>query len=52
MESKKFLKVATQILVAMLQNYPKQALKNTLIGMVSAAYPWNPGEPGPLDTAR
>ena len=50
--NKKGLKVATQILVATLQNYPNQGLKNTLIGMVSTEYPWNPREPGPLDTAR
>ena len=50
--NKKCLKVATQILVATLQNYPNQSLKNRLIGMVSAAYPWNPQEPGLLDTAR
>ena len=50
--NKKCLKVATQILVAMLQNYSNQGLLNPLIGMVSAAYPWNPREPGPVDTAR
>ena len=50
--NKKRLKVATQILVATLQNYPNQGLTNPLIGMVSVAYPWNPREPGTLDTAR
>ena len=50
--NKKGLKVATQIVVATLQNYPNQGLKNPLIGMVSTEYPWNPREPGPLDTAR
>ena len=37
--NKKCLKVATQILVATLQNYPNQGLTNPLIGMVSVAYP-------------
>lgn len=46
------LKVATQILVATLQNYPNQDLKNPLVGMVSAAHLLNTLEPGPLDTAR
>ena len=50
--NKKSLKVATQTLVATLQNYPNQGLKNPLIDMVSAAYRWNPQEPVPLDTAR
>ena len=40
--NKKCLKVAIQILVATLQNYPNQGLKNSLIAMVSAEYPWNP----------
>ena len=50
--NKKCFKFATQILVAILQNYLNQSFKYTLIGMVSAAYPWSPREPGPLDTAR
>ena len=50
--NKKCFKFATQILVAILQNYLNQSFKNTLIGMVSAAYPWSPREPGPLDTPR
>ena len=50
--NKKCLKVTTQILVATLQNYSNQSLKNRLIGMIFAAYPWNPREPGFLDTAK